>query len=70
MRIPASCAQFVPEVGLFITNELRLDLPSITGKLNDKVNEEWLVEEVGRDKVEHGVVSTPNLKVRAFDHEN
>ena len=55
---------------MFITNELRLDLPSITGKLNDKVNEEWLVEEVGRDKVEHGVVSTPNLKVRAFDHEN
>jgi len=65
-----NCAQFVPEVGLFITNELCLDIPSITAILNDKVNEKWLVEEVGRDKVEHGVVSTSNLKVRAYDHEN
>lgn len=61
---------FSPEVGLFIANELRLDIPSITNKLNDKVNEEWLVEEVGRDKVEHGVVAGSNLKARAYNHEN
>jgi len=57
------------EVGLFITNELRLDIPSITSKLNDKANEKWLVEEVGRDKVEDGVVSSSNLKTRAYNHE-
>jgi hypothetical protein len=66
--IPVNCAQFVPEVGLFITNELELDIPSITGRLNDRVNEKWLVEEVGRDKVEHGVVSSSNLKVRVHNH--
>ena len=68
--IPTNWAQFVSEVGLFITNELQLDLPLITSKLNDKVNEKWLVEEVGRDKVEHGVVSRPNLKARSHDHGN
>lgn len=70
MFILAGHPQSVPEVGLFITNELQLDIPSITGKLNDKANEKWLVEEVGRDKVENGVVPGLNLKARAFNHEN
>lgn len=54
---------------MFIANELLLDIPSITGKLNDKADEKWLVEEVGRDKVENGVVSGSNLKARAYNHE-
>ncbi|KAF8732495.1 Alkaline phosphatase, partial [Rhizoctonia solani] len=43
------------EVGQFITDQLGLDLPSATNLLNDKKNEKWLVEKVGRDKVEKGV---------------
>ncbi|CAE6426951.1 unnamed protein product [Rhizoctonia solani] len=43
------------EVGQFITDQLGLDLPSATNLLNDKKNEKWLVEKVGRDKVENGV---------------
>ena len=70
MFIPGNRPQSVPEVGLFITDELQLDIPSITSKLNDKANEKWLVEEVGRDKVENGVVSGSNLKARAFNHEH
>lgn len=70
MFIPSGRPQSVPEVGLFITNELQLDIPSITRRLNDKANEKWLVEEVGRDKVENSVVPDSNLKARAFDHEN
>jgi len=58
------------EIGLFIANELRLDIPSITSRLNDKANEKWLVEEVGRDKVENGVVSGLNLRARAYNHEH
>ncbi|KAJ1305659.1 hypothetical protein OPQ81_000655 [Rhizoctonia solani] len=45
------------EVGQFITDQLGLDLPSATTILNDKKNEKWLVEKVGRDKVERGVRS-------------
>jgi len=63
-------AHFVPEVGLFITNELQLDIPSITSKLNNKVNEKWLVEEVGRDNVENGVVPSLDLRARAYNHEH
>lgn len=60
----------IPEIGLFIANELQLDIPSITDTLNDKANEKWLVEEVGRDKVENGVVSSLNLRARAYNHEH
>ncbi|CAE6461842.1 unnamed protein product [Rhizoctonia solani] len=45
------------EVGQFITDQLGLDLPSATNLLNDKKNEKWLVDKVGRDKVENGVRS-------------
>jgi alkaline phosphatase len=68
--IPGNCPHFASEVGLFIANELQLDIPSITGELNDKANEKWLVEEVGRDRVENGVVSGSNLKARAYNHEH
>ncbi|CAE6424860.1 unnamed protein product, partial [Rhizoctonia solani] len=40
------------EVGQFITDQLGLDLPTVTTLLNDKKNENWLVNKVGRDKVE------------------
>lgn len=40
------------EIGQFIAEQLGLDLPAVTERLNDKNNEEWLVNEVGRDKVE------------------
>lgn len=40
------------EVGQFITDQLGLDLPAATKLLNDKKNEAWLVQKVGRDKVE------------------
>ncbi|KAJ1301863.1 hypothetical protein OPQ81_009090 [Rhizoctonia solani] len=49
------------EVGQFITDQLGLDLPSATNLLNDNKNEKWLVEKVGRDKVEKGV---SNLRKR------
>ncbi|KDN46721.1 hypothetical protein RSAG8_04101, partial [Rhizoctonia solani AG-8 WAC10335] len=45
------------EVGQFITDQLALDLPTITKQLDDKKNENWLVNKVGRDKVENGVKS-------------
>ena len=53
---------------MFIANELQLDIPSITDRLNSKANEKWLVEEVGRDKVENGVVSDSNLRRRGDHH--
>ncbi|KAG8735845.1 hypothetical protein FRC10_010093, partial [Ceratobasidium sp. 414] len=40
------------EEGQFITDQLQLDLPAVTKALNDKKNENWLVNKVGRDKVE------------------
>ncbi|KAJ1301859.1 hypothetical protein OPQ81_009086 [Rhizoctonia solani] len=43
------------EVGQFITDQLGLDLPTVTKMLNDKKNENRLVNKVGRDKVENGV---------------
>ncbi|KAG8753217.1 hypothetical protein FRC11_007607, partial [Ceratobasidium sp. 423] len=49
------------EVGQFITDQLGLDLPTVTTLLNDKKNENWLVNKVGRDKVENGVCQTPFL---------
>ncbi|KAI0767625.1 alkaline-phosphatase-like protein [Fomes fomentarius] len=45
------------EIGLFIADVLKLDLPTVGEKLNDKKNEDWLVNVVGRDKVEDGVHS-------------
>ncbi|QRV93563.1 alkaline phosphatase [Ceratobasidium sp. AG-Ba] len=42
------------EIGQFIAEQLGLDLPAVTDILNDKRNEYWLVNEVGRDKVEGG----------------
>ncbi|KAG8686989.1 hypothetical protein FRC11_008004 [Ceratobasidium sp. 423] len=51
----AMALQKSSEVGQFITDQLGLDLPSATNLLNDKKNEKWLVEKVGRDKVEKGV---------------
>ncbi|CAE6489319.1 unnamed protein product [Rhizoctonia solani] len=55
------------EVGQFITDQLGLDLPSATNLLNDKKNERWLIEKVGRDKVESGV---KNLKKRHGHHHD
>ncbi|KDQ16615.1 hypothetical protein BOTBODRAFT_53735 [Botryobasidium botryosum FD-172 SS1] len=45
------------EIGLFIVNNLKLDLPKVTNLLNNPKNEQWLVEQVGRDKVQGGVKS-------------
>ncbi|CAE6461827.1 unnamed protein product [Rhizoctonia solani] len=56
------------EVGQFITDQLGLDLPTITKQLNDKKNENWLVSKVGRDKVENGVKAGP--KRRALGHQH
>ncbi|CUA72597.1 alkaline phosphatase [Rhizoctonia solani] len=56
------------EVGQFITDQLGLDLPTITKQLNDKKNENWLVNKVGRDKVEHGVKS--GAKRRSLGHQH
>ncbi|QRV78779.1 alkaline phosphatase [Ceratobasidium sp. AG-Ba] len=56
------------EVGLFINDQLGLDLPSVTKLLNDKKNEDWLVNKVGRDKVEHGVKS--GARRRALGHQH
>ena len=43
------------EIGLFIADVLKLDLPAVGQKLNDKKNEDWLRNVVGRDSVEDGV---------------
>ncbi|CAE6391386.1 unnamed protein product, partial [Rhizoctonia solani] len=56
------------EVGQFITDQLELDLPTITKQLNDKKNENWLVNKVGRDKVENGVKT--GVKRRALGHQH
>ncbi|CAE6485839.1 unnamed protein product [Rhizoctonia solani] len=56
------------EVGQFITDQLGLDLPTITKQLNDKKNEDWLVNKVGRDKVEDGVKS--GAKRRSLGHQH
>ncbi|KAB5591152.1 Alkaline phosphatase [Ceratobasidium theobromae] len=56
------------EVGQFITDQLGLDLPSVTKLLNDKKNENWLVNKVGRDKVEHGVKT--GVKRRSLAHQH
>ena len=56
------------EVGQFITDQLGLDLPAVTKLLNDKKNENWLVNKVGRDKVENGVKS--GVKRRALAHQH
>lgn len=52
------------EIGLFIADVLKLDLPTVSEKLNDKKNEDWLVNVVGRDKVEDGVHSKRGLAGR------
>lgn len=57
------------EIGLFIANQLGLDLPKVTALLNDPKNEQWLVEQVGRDKVEHGVKNKPPTKRHAHHHD-
>ncbi|CAE6472144.1 unnamed protein product [Rhizoctonia solani] len=56
------------EVGQFITDQLGLDLPTITKQLNDKKNENWLVNKVGRDKVENGVKN--GAKRRSLGHQH
>ncbi|KAJ1305658.1 hypothetical protein OPQ81_000654 [Rhizoctonia solani] len=56
------------EVGQFITDQLGLDLPTVTKLLNDKKNENWLVNKVGRDKVEHGVKN--GAKRRSLGHQH
>ncbi|KAH8928957.1 alkaline phosphatase-like protein [Atractiella rhizophila] len=60
------------EAGLFVANQLGLDLPAITKKLNSKVNEKWLVNEVGRDLVDNGVVTESKRKLvrRAHGHDH
>jgi len=50
------------EIGQFISDQLRLDLPAVADKLNDPKNEQWLVKSVGRDKVEGGVRPDPLRK--------
>lgn len=47
-----TCGFISLEIGQFIAEQLGLDLPAVTELLNDKKNEDWLVNEVGRDKVE------------------
>ncbi|KAG8751490.1 hypothetical protein FRC11_009325, partial [Ceratobasidium sp. 423] len=56
------------EVGQFINDQLGLDLPTVTALLNDKKNENWLVNKVGRDKVEHGVKN--GAKRRSLGHQH
>ncbi|KAF8598652.1 alkaline phosphatase-like protein [Ceratobasidium sp. AG-I] len=56
------------EIGQFIAEQLGLDLPAVTEQLNDKKNEEWLINEVGRDKVEHGVKSGSSR--RSYIHQH
>ncbi|KAI0681825.1 alkaline-phosphatase-like protein [Earliella scabrosa] len=45
------------EIGLFVADVLKLDMASVGDKLNADENEEWLVNVVGRDKVEDGVLA-------------
>ncbi|KAI0711542.1 alkaline-phosphatase-like protein [Earliella scabrosa] len=52
------------EVGLFIADVLKLDLPAVADRLNAKKNERWLVDVVGRDKVEDGVHAKRGLEER------
>ncbi|KAG8934738.1 hypothetical protein FRC02_009319 [Tulasnella sp. 418] len=56
------------EVGQFITDQLGLDLPAITSKLNNPKNEKWLIEQVGRDSIENGVRNTK--RKRSLDHHH
>lgn len=54
------------EIGQFISDQLGLDLPAIADKLNDPRNKEWLVNDVGQDKVQGGV--RPDHPVRKRSH--
>jgi len=60
------------EVGLFIADQLGLDLPAVAKKLNDPKNKDWLVNRVGINKVEGGVKTgqTKRRAVSCGDHSH
>ncbi|KAG9099945.1 hypothetical protein FRC06_004686 [Ceratobasidium sp. 370] len=53
------------EIGQFIAEQLGLDLPAVAKLLNDAKNEDWLINEVGRDKVRDG----PPMR-RLYTHQH
>lgn len=58
----ASRKVFSIEIGVFVADQLGLDLPAIAKKLNDPKHGKWLKEQVGIDKVQDGKLASGTTK--------